>query len=153
MNAKLESNALLIRAAQVADLPSVLELLQASRLPTDDLAQGLPGKFFVAHADGVLVGVVGLEVFGSDGLLRSLAVVEAWRRRGLGNALVAECLAAAKAQALGGVYLLTTTAADYFRRRGFADIARDAVPPAVAAHPQFRSLCPASAKCLGMSIE
>jgi N-acetylglutamate synthase-like GNAT family acetyltransferase len=43
------------------------------------------------------------------------------------------------------VYLLTTTAEQYFPPVGFACIVRDAVPDAVTASVEFRSACPASA--------
>jgi amino-acid N-acetyltransferase len=61
--------------------------------------------------------------------------------------------AAARQAGVGALYLLTTTAADYFRLRGYSDVARAAVPPAVAGHAQFRSLCPASATCLRKEME
>ncbi|MDK9724360.1 MAG: hypothetical protein OEL88_05680 [Sterolibacteriaceae bacterium MAG5] len=46
----------------------------------------------------------------------------------------------------------TTTAADCFRRLGYTDAARESVPAASAAHPQFRGLCPANAQCLAKEL-
>lgn len=51
----------------------------------------------------------------------------------------------ARTHGIKSVYLLTTTAADYFPRMGFARIERDEVPVAVQQSTEFRTLCPASA--------
>jgi N-acetylglutamate synthase-like GNAT family acetyltransferase len=101
--------------------------------------------FVVAEADGVIVGVAGLEQCGSHALLRSVAVSDAWRSRGLGRALVLRILADADARGIPVLYLLTTTAERYFPSFGFREIARDEVPDDVRATAEFRSACPASA--------
>ena len=36
--------------------------------------------------------------------------------------------------------------------RGYVEVARADVPPSVAGHAQFRSLCPASARCLARPL-
>ena len=108
--------------------------------------------FCVAELEGEIVAVAGWEAFGTVGLLRSLAVAEDRRGGGLAARLVERCEADAQRRGVEAVYLLTTTAADYFRRRGYADVPRDAAPAAVAGHAQFRSLCPASAQCLAKPL-
>ena len=137
-----------MRSARAEDFPAIIALLKASRLPTDDLCEERVGHFVVATAEGSLVGVCGLEVFGDAGLPRSLAVEPAWRGSGLGERLVAENERRAHAAGLSALYLLTTTAQTYLQRLGYEDVPRDVVPAAIAAHPQFRGLCPASAKCM-----
>lgn len=141
-----------IRGAKDTDLPAIVTLLDACGLPTGDLGEAVLTSFCVAETDGRIVGVAGLEAFGPVGLLRSLAVAEDRRGGGLAARLVDWCEAEARRQGVATVYLLTTTAADYFRKRGYADVARDAVPAAVAGHAQFCSLCPASTKCLGKRL-
>ena len=49
--------------------------------------------------------------------------------------------------------LLTTTAASFFAKRGYRPLARDEAPAAVRATAEFRSICPASATCMGKSLE
>jgi amino-acid N-acetyltransferase len=107
------------------------------------VAEWLP-RFVMAEADGSVAGVAGLEVYDRDGLLRSVAVADDWRGRGLGGVLTATILAAAKADGLRSVYLLTDTAEGYFPRHGFRRIARSEVPDTVTASVEFRELCPAS---------
>jgi amino-acid N-acetyltransferase len=137
------------RPAVATDLSSVAALLSDCDLPAQDLTVEVLSGFELAFAaDGRLVGQIGLEAFGDIGLMRSLAVAPESRAQGLGEQLVARREAEARRAALTAVYLLTTTAADYFRRRAYEDVSRETVPAAIAAHAQFRSLCPSSARCL-----
>lgn len=148
MNAVNESATPTLHPAAAGDLAAIVALLDDCGLPTGDFCGRLPGEFLVAEDGATLVGVVGIEPLGDIALLRSLAVLPRWRGRGVAAQLVERCEAQARAQGVEALYLLTTTAARYFGRRGYAEVARDAVPVAVAEHPQFRDLCPASAKCL-----
>ena len=45
-------------------------------------------------------------------------------------------------------YLLTTTAQEYFRKRGFKVIDRDEVHPQLLGSEEFRGACPDSAVCM-----
>ena len=99
-----------------------------------------------------MVGVVGIEPLGDIALLRSLAVLPQWRGRAIAAHLVERCEAQARAQGIEALYLLTTSAADYFLRRAYVLVEREVVPAAIAGHAQFRSLCPASAKCLRKTL-
>ena len=84
--------------------------------------------------------------------LRSLAVAEDRRGAGVAARLADWCEAEARRQGVKTAYLLTTTAAEYFRKRGDADVPRETAPLAVAEHVQFRSLCSASARCLAKHL-
>ena len=100
-----------------------------------------------------LVGVAGVERLERVGLLRSLAVAPDCRNAGLAHRLVMACEERAKGlHGISDLYLLTTTAADYFLQRGYREVPRESVPGAVAAHPQFAGLCPASARCLAKNL-
>lgn len=133
-----------LRAAAPTDLAAIERLLTASGLPLDGVREALPG-FVVAEADGELVGVAGLEVCCDNALLRSVAVADSWRSRGLGRALVTRVISDAEASGIRALYLLTTTAESYFPSFGFRPIARDEVPEDVRGTAEFRSACPASA--------
>ncbi len=141
------------RPAQPDDFPAIISLLTASHLPTGDLKADAIGDFIVAVSGSALVGVCGLETFGTAGLPRSLAVAQEWRGRGIGERLVTEIEQRARDAGVGALYLLTTTAQAYLQRLGYADVSRDVVPEAIAAHPQFRGLCPASAKCMRKRLD
>jgi amino-acid N-acetyltransferase len=66
------------------------ELLTGCNLPVSDLDDGHFEHFFGCGAEGEPKGVVGVELHGELGLLRSLAVDAAVRGRGCGSRLVAE---------------------------------------------------------------
>ena len=141
------------RTGCAGDLPGVSALLKGCGLPADDLGSDSLSCFELAvDVQGRIVGGAGFDRAGSDALLRSLVVTADWRGRGLGEQLVARREAAAKVAGVGRLFLLTTSAADYFRRLGYHDVPRAEVPAAIAAHAQFRSLCPASAKCLSKCL-
>ena len=102
---------------------------------------------------GVAVhGEAGVEVHRPAGVLRSVAVAPAERGTGLGIALTADRLVRARELGLDAVYLLTTSAADYYARFGFRPFPRAEVPAAVAACPEFASICPSSAACLRLIL-
>lgn len=126
--------------ARPEDLAEVLGLLGRAGLPPDGVAGHVTG-FLVARAAGRLVGVVGLELYGASALLRSLAVAPEWQGRGLGTTLARRALEAARARGVERVFLLTTTAADFFRRLGFRPVGREEVDPAVRGSAEFAAAC------------
>ena len=129
----------------------VAALLRASGLPSDDA--GAPQvQLLGCRRSRRLAGVVGLELYGSVGLLRSLAVADSSRGRGLGQALVAHAEKVAARSGVRTLYLLTTTAADFFSRLGYARAPRESAPAAIAATTQFTGVCPASAAFLSKSL-
>jgi amino-acid N-acetyltransferase len=71
-------------------------------------------------------------------------VDEAARGRGCGSRLVAEAERHAARLGVQSLYLLTTTAEDFFRALGYATIARELAPEAIRNTREFSSLCPAS---------
>ena len=133
-----------LRAASPADLAAVERLLTASSLPLEGVREAL-STFVVAEADGGIVGVAGLEACCDNALLRSVAVDDAWRSRGVGRALVTRVISDAEARGIRALYLLTTTAERYFPSFGFRQITRDQVPEDVRATAEFQSACPDSA--------
>lgn len=134
----------LVRPARQGDLPDLLDLLKTSKLPTDGLADHL-ATTLVAQAEGTLVGCAAVEIYGTAGLLRSVAVDPARRGTGLGHRLTEAALELALARGVRSVYLLTTTAGDFFPRFGFKKIDRKEMDPALEPSAELRGACPASA--------
>lgn len=97
----------------LSDLPDVLALLEEVSLPTEGVPEHF-ADFLIARADKRVVGCVGLEKYGSYGLLRSLAVAPNFQGQGLGRQLVAQLLSYAQANTIHTIILLTTTAAKFF---------------------------------------
>lgn len=137
-----------IRSAQRSDLDSIQTLLDVCELPHEDLAPAHLDHFLVARDGPDVVGTVGLESCGDAALLRSLAVTPEYRSEGLGGRLVDAVEEKARQQEFRSLYLLTTTAADYFRARGYERIDRDALPEAIQQTEEAARLCPSSATCM-----
>ncbi|QLD88096.1 GNAT family N-acetyltransferase [Natronomonas salina] len=129
------------------ELDRIETLLTENDLPTADVRDGL-GRFVAARSENTVVGAGGLELYESVGLLRSLVVDESARGQGLGSTLCDELEERAKAAGVDTLYLLTTTAEDFFRRRGYERIDRDAAPSEIRGTTEFRDLCPTSATCM-----
>lgn len=136
-----------IREADAAALDRVESLLAEAGLPSRDVRSGR-GRFFLADAGGAVIGVGGLELYGSEGLLRSVAVTEPNRGQGYGTALVAALEERARSNGCRRLYLLTTTATEFFRARGYSAIVRESVPASIRTTTEFRQLCPEAATCL-----
>lgn len=133
-----------LRDLDVGELDAARALLSACDLPVDDLADAniaLAGAF----EGTAMLGVIGLQTCGAIGLLRSLAVDPAHRTRRIARLLCERVIVTAAERNLASVWLLTTTAADYFAKLGFERVARDVAPAELQATQQFSTLCPASA--------
>lgn len=119
-------------------------MLQDCSLPLDGAREHLRAYFVAVH-DAAVVGTAGLEVCGDSVLLRSVAVAPSFRGRGIGHALIDAVRADARKRGVKTLYLLTTTAAAYFSKRGFSHEAREHAPAALDASAEFQGACPSSA--------
>jgi phosphinothricin acetyltransferase len=133
--------------AKPGDVLAILDLMHIVNLPRDGVAEALE-HFWVARQDGQVVGTVGIEVYGDCALLRSLAVTPAWQGQALGLALTDTALSYLMSRQFQAVYLLTTTAEQFFRRHDFLVVPRTAVPSSVQHSVEFQSACPDTATCM-----
>ena len=143
--------AIVLAPASADDLPSIEALLTGSHLPTTDVAQHLSG-FILARSEGQLVGTIAVERYGEVALLRSVCVAPSYRSHRVGRALLDAIEFDAASHGIHHLYLLTTTAADYFARHGFETITRDQAPAAIQQTAEFRTLCPSSAICMRKAL-
>ncbi len=121
--------------------------LAAAALPTDDLSED--GRHFFRIAQGAdTIGFGGYELHDGDALLRSLVILENHRGKGLGDLATRLLLDMVGSAGARRAYLLTTSAAPFFERLGFAKIDRATAPVAILQSRQAASICPASAALL-----
>jgi amino-acid N-acetyltransferase len=137
----------IIGHASAEDSAVILDLLQQNRLPVDGLIDHL-ATTVVAREDGRIVGSAALEMHGEHALLRSVAVRPAFQSRGLGHALTESALAMARDRHVKAVYLLTTTAEQFFPQFGFTRIPREVVPDTIQTSVEFTSACPLTATAM-----
>jgi arsenate reductase len=157
IRAKLEAFAASLdaspEAAKAAEYEDVRALIAGAGLPTEGLSDQFPDGYAVIRVGGRLAAVAGCEVHGDVGLLRSVAVAPDLRGLGLGERIVTDRVAAARARGLRTLYLLTTTAGDFFARLGFVGIGRDEAPEAIQRTSEFAVICPDSALCMAMPLD
>jgi len=130
-----------------ADLAAVRDLLTTADLPSEDVAEHLD-HFLVVWIGEQLAGVVGMEIRGGGGLLRSLAVDPGHRGTGLGKALTREILFRARSFGVAQVGLLTTSAEKFFAKQGFEAVSRKDIPEWIRTSKEFTVYCPSTAVCM-----
>lgn len=133
-----------IERARATDTDAVERLLESATLPTLGVSQWLDSAVVARDGDRI-VGCAALEIYPSGVLLRSVAVDDAWRGRGLGKDLVESALTFARQRGATAAFLLTTTAPQFFPRFGFVRITRAEVPDDVKQSIEFTSVCCSSA--------
>jgi amino-acid N-acetyltransferase len=138
-----------LRRARAEDRQVVEALLRARELPLDGVETHFE-NFWVADAGGKVVGTAGLEVHGRLGLFRSLAVDPDLGGNGVGSRLTWQLLEEAVALGLREVFLLTTTAVEFFPRFGFVRLRRREVPKELHESEEFAA-CPATATAMRWS--
>ena len=140
-----------IRPATHLDLPRIRSLLESENLPVLGVAEHI-STFLVAERNGVLVGSIGIEVYGETGLLRSAVVHNQEQGRGIGGKLYASLLNNARRMGIRRLLLLTNTAEAYFSRRGFIRIPQSSVSGPVTSSVEFSGACPSHAVCMELLL-
>lgn len=141
-----------IRSAAPVNVDAVVELLKNAELPHEDVPHLFGDCFAIAVLNNTIVGTAGVERLGDAGLLRSIAVRADQRGKGIGEALTRNRIEWAKARGITRIFLLTTTASEYFPRLGFEKVERESLPEEIRKSAQFTSLCPSSATAMRLSV-
>lgn len=142
-----------LRQALPQDWGAVRSLLLASELPVDDLGPDKLDGFLIAEHDNAIAGLIGLEVLGTVGLLRSLVVAKDARSSGLGGKLVGALESAAQTAGIGELWLLTIDAERFFQRHNFEIVDRAAAPDEIRNSEEFSALCPGTAFLMCKSLD
>ena len=136
-----------ISPATAADVEAIKALLVANELPTAGVDDHWK-TFLVARDGDAIVACGGAEAYQFAALLRSIAVKPEHRKNGLGRRIVRQLLDRLASRGLREFYLLTTTAEEYFKKRGFKTIDRDEVHPQLLSSRELQDACPESAVCM-----
>nr|WP_232380621.1 arsenic resistance N-acetyltransferase ArsN2 [Leptospira ainlahdjerensis] len=127
---------------------NVLTLLLDQGLPVEDLKNQDLDQFIGYGNESELRAVIGLELHGKFALLRSLAVGDGFQKNGLGTELVQKIEEQGRRLAVETLFLLTTTAKEFFLKLGYHEMERDSLPEEIKRTEEFVSLCPASSSIL-----
>ncbi len=126
------------------DNERISAMLIANNLPTSDLSSSKI-DFFDFQLENRVVGIFGIELYEPYGLLRSVVIDPAFRGKQWGQKMVKEAKVVAKNKGITQLFLLTTTAEEFFHLMGFNTIERSQAPLPVQNSAEFSSLCPDSA--------
>jgi amino-acid N-acetyltransferase len=122
---------------------AALALLRENDLPVSDLDE--TKTLFACLSNGDVIGTGGMECFRDCALLRSISIKKDLQNKGLGRFIVGELERLAEQTGINCLYLLTTTAGDFFTKIGYETIDREAVPIEIKNTTEFFSVCPSSA--------
>lgn len=121
---------------------AAIELLGKNNLPTEDINAGT--QLFVVEQNDRVLATVAVEYDYHVALLRSVSVSEEKRNSGIGKQLVDFIEDYVKKQGVEAVFLLTTTAANFFLKRGYSIIDRSNVPEFIKNTKEYRVICASS---------
>ncbi len=138
------------RLSETPDLGRIRELLSAADLPVDDLDEGKVIFVVAMNEKNEIIGCIGVEKLGEEGLLRSMAVDIAYRGKGIAHELLRRLLSFSCQSGIHTIHLLTTTAEKFFDRAGFLLVSRSEAPDSIKTTSEFSSLCPASSAYMVM---
>jgi amino-acid N-acetyltransferase len=139
---KLALPALKIAVSEKERLEAIT-LLEQHQLPTSDIDND---KLLYLLVDGEkVIGTAGLEIFEDCALLRSVSVIKEEQGKGYGKIINEEIEKYAKESGINCLYLLATTAKDFFDKQGYCVIRREESPETLKQTAEFTSLCPSTA--------
>lgn len=123
-----------LRKARLSDVGRIHQLISKNAQKNLMLPRALSElyehlrDYQVAIEDGNVVGVCGLTICWEDlAEIRSLAVEEDFRNRGIGKRLVESCLKEAEEIGIKRVFALTNSPS-FFLRLGFSEIQKEELP-------------------------
>lgn len=122
---------------------AAIRLLENCGLPTADLNPG--HQLFVIEDRSKVIGTVVVEYDYKHALLRSLSVAEEYRNKDIGKQLVAFIEDYVRKQGVQTIYIITTTAPEFFSKKNYQKTERNEVPEFIQHTSEFSSICPSSA--------
>jgi UDP-N-acetylmuramate: L-alanyl-gamma-D-glutamyl-meso-diaminopimelate ligase len=129
-----------VTPARPGDMQDVRDIAAEMKLVDAGLGDTNAANFLVLRNETGFVGCVGLEVYGEDAILRSLAITKTARGVGYGWLLADTAIQVARHRGVRRIYLLTETASDFFAaKHGFRVVDLSTVGSAVSESNTFRS--------------
>lgn len=122
----------------------VIQQIEDNNLPVADLDENKL-LFALINDQQQLVGTAGLEIAGTTALLRSVSIKKELQGQGLGKLITRELEKVAIAKGIHTLYLLTTTASNFFQKHRYTVVDRGDVPVSIKESSEFSSICPSTA--------
>lgn len=119
-----------LRLANNNDYEAASSLLEDLDLPTEGMKEHFQ-DFIVVNNSDEIIGVFGIEIYESIGLLRSFGVKKKYQGKGFGAKLIDKMESYILEKNLDEVYLFSETADKMFAIRGYEYTTRDAADPII----------------------
>ena len=126
-------------------------LLSSHQLCFNDVNEQGVHLFGVIFKDK-LVGYFGYELFDKLALFRSMVVLPEVQNKGYGALIWRQAKEKLQDEDVNEVYLLTNTAAPFFHKQGFEEVARSSAPEPILATTEFKEFCPADSVCMKINL-
>ena len=150
-NATSHIDTLLFEHASTQDVPAIEAMLIKANLSIVGVRRHI-AHFRLGRQDGKIVAVGGLEIYGEQALLRSIAVDAEQRNKAYGKQVVGDLCQCAQLAGIRDVYLKTVSARPFFYALGFQVRAYEQVPKSLKQSSQLRGACPASATVMHYTL-
>ena len=142
----------IIMKANINDLYDIHQLLQMVNLPIGGVKEHIDNFLVLKDNSAIVKGCIGLELYSEYALLRSAAVHPENQNQGIGKKLTEAIIAYAKKIQIQKLFLITNTAEEYFRKKGFTVIQENEIPASVKQSVEFTFQCAKTGKTMMLEI-
>lgn len=136
---------------ELNDRKALRSLLEIENLCFNDISN-VGVYIFEVRLKQHIIGYFGYEIFGNTALFRSMVIIPEYRKKGYGILMWNEALKKMRVEKIAIVYLLTNSAAPFFKRLGFEEVARSSAPPDIASTSEFIEFCPSDSVCMKINL-
>ncbi|MHA1354056.1 MAG: arsenic resistance N-acetyltransferase ArsN2 [Candidatus Heimdallarchaeota archaeon] len=141
-----------IERASVNDLNDIHQLLQMVNLPIGGVKEHIDNFLILKDKSTAVKGCIGLELYSEYALLRSAAVHPEDQNQGIGKKLTEAIITHAKKIGIKKLFLITNTAEEYFKKKGFAVVQENEIPASVKQSVEFTFQCAKTGKTMMLEI-
>lgn len=144
---------IVIRIAEEKDLLPVQRLVAKAGLSDQGIEHQINDFLVVENEKKQIIGTVGIERLGLDGLLRSLVMAsESWNAK-IGLNFLELALAFAKQRGVKTLYLLTNSSIPFFEHIGFEEVKEEEIPEHLKKTSHFEQYVSGITKVMACSLE
>jgi len=141
----------IIKKAVLNDIQGLISILKETNLPFNDIDLNNQ-QFLLAYLGKDIIASCAVEQYKKEALLKSFAVKMDLQGKGIGKEIYLKMIDYCKSNEIEDLYLLTTTAEDWFDHMGWIRVKRESLPESIKNTKEYNSICPLNAICMYLSI-
>ncbi|WP_096203037.1 GNAT family N-acetyltransferase [Bacillus sp. FJAT-45350] len=143
---------IVIRIAEEKDLLPIQRLVAKAGLSEQGIENNIGDFLVVEDTNKQIVGTVGIERLGLDGLLRSLVIKTEKSNAKIGLEFVELAIAYAKQQNIQNLFLLTNKSVQFFEYLGFEVVDDEEIPSHIKDSSHFKQYVKGVTKVLSCEL-